>query len=125
MNTKGGRKDKESVWTWDDNSPQECAFRRLKNFISEAPLLSYYNPNLPVTSAADASQFGLGGHIRQEGHPVAYWTMSLDASQRNYDQIVTDYKPLLGLIREPLDSLSPRFSDYINEIRCNTAIYSR
>ncbi|KAK9711483.1 RNase H-like domain found in reverse transcriptase [Popillia japonica] len=64
---------KESVWSWDDNSPQECAFRKLKNLISEAPVLSYYNPNLPVTLATDASQFGLGGHISQEGHPVAYW----------------------------------------------------
>lgn len=124
---------KGSVWSWEDNGPQDLAFKKLKQLITKTPVLKRFDPLLPVALATDASQYGIGGHISQSGQPIAYWSMSLNSAQRNYAQIekellavvlgcekfhyylygrpfkaIVDHKPLLGLVNKPIDSLSPR-----------------
>ena len=70
---------KDTVWRWD--STQEKTFSEVKQLLTDAPILHYYDPELPVIVAADASSYGLGAVLYQtkEGtrHPVAYASRTL------------------------------------------------
>ena len=49
----------------------EDAFTTVKNLITEAPVLSYYDVNKEVTKESDSSEVGLGVVLTQDGQPVA------------------------------------------------------
>ena len=97
-----------------------------------ADVLVHYDPNKELILHCDASPYGIGAvlsHIMDDNSekPVAYMSHTLTPSQRNYSQIerealaiieaikkfhqylygrefhlVTDHKPLLGLLAEYL-----------------------
>ena len=48
------------------------AFEKIKKCLTDAPILKYYNPNLPSSLSVDASQSGVGAVLLQSDHPVAY-----------------------------------------------------
>lgn len=52
-----------------------------------APVLRYYDVNIPVMIQCDASDTGLGAVLLQEGLPVIYSSRALTATERNYAQI--------------------------------------
>ena len=62
------------AWTWD--VAQVEAYRKVKELVSSAPILTYYDPEKPIVVSADASSYGLGGVLLQhhgEGlKPVAF-----------------------------------------------------
>lgn len=72
-------------FAWD--KPQSEAFSKIKEVITEAPMLSYYDPDAELTLQVDASQFGLGATLMQNGRPVAYASKSLTPSEIQYAQI--------------------------------------
>lgn len=76
----------EAVWTWD--AAQVDAFNKLKQLISTAPTLAFYDVNKPTTVSADARSFGLGGVLLQchvEGlKPVAFCSRTLTDAERRY-----------------------------------------
>ena len=52
----------------------------------------YYDPDLPIRVAADASTYGLGAvlsHVLRDGteHPIAYVSRTLTLSEKNYTQV--------------------------------------
>ena len=55
---------KDVMWTFDQ--PQIDAVNRLKQQVTEAPVLKFYNPNLPMKISSDASCAGLGAVIEQK-----------------------------------------------------------
>ena len=63
----------------------------MKQLLTDAPILHYYDPELPVMVAADASSYGLGAVLYQtkEGmrHPVAYASRTLLSSEQRYAAI--------------------------------------
>lgn len=61
---------KDSLWEWTD--VQENTFKRLKDKITQVPVLKYYSPEEELTLQCDASETGLGAAITQGGKPVAY-----------------------------------------------------
>ena len=62
-------------WNWGAN--EEKAFNDLKNILIEKPVLNYYNVKGDVVLSVDASQFGLGCVLLQNGLPVAYGSKAL------------------------------------------------
>ena len=108
-------------------SDQEKAFVASKSLLSNAPLLTHYDPNQPIIVSCDASPYGIGAvlaHIMEYGteKPVCFISRTLSAAERNYAHIqkeglaivfavkklhqylygqsftiITDHKPLLGL----------------------------
>ena len=60
---------KETEWVYEH--PQQTALDQLKKVVANAPVLRYYNLE-EVTIQCDASQFGLGATLLQNGQPVAY-----------------------------------------------------
>ncbi|KAG8192393.1 hypothetical protein JTE90_017931, partial [Oedothorax gibbosus] len=122
---------KDNEFIWSDN--EQRAFNHLKECIVNAPVLSYYDPNKRSTVSVDASQYGLGAVLLQGENAVAYASVSLTDTQQRYSQIEkellailngcrkfhyyvygtrftveTDHKPLLGLLKKPIEKLSPR-----------------
>ena len=112
-------------WKW--TKEQDVSFETIKAMITQAPVLAYYDPKLPMTLSVDASSKGLGATILQQGRPIAYASRALTAAQRNYAQIEkealavvfgchkfhhyiygrpitveSDHKPLESIFRKPL-----------------------
>lgn len=101
--------------------------------MTSSPILKYFDPNKETVLSVDASLFGMEAVISQDGHTVEYASYSLNSTQQRYNhiekdlldvvfgcerfhyylygkkfQIQTDHRPLLGLLRKPLDDISPR-----------------
>lgn len=118
-------------WAWTEN--EEKCFDRLKQLVSTATTLSYFDPNKETTLSVDASPYGLGSAIIQDNRPIEFASVSLTPTQQRYNhiekellalvhgcerhhyflfgqrfRILTDHRPLLGLLKKPLDELSPR-----------------
>jgi hypothetical protein len=77
--------EKEAVFMWE--SQQEEAFKKVKQMLTQAPLLSYYDVTKPVVIQCDASECGLGATLMQDDRPVAYASRSLNSAEKNYAQI--------------------------------------
>lgn len=77
-------------WDWTDECVQ--AFAQAKEKLASAPILTHYDPNLPINLAADASAYGVGAvisHVFEDGteRPIVFASRSLTDSERNYAQI--------------------------------------
>ena len=77
--------EKNVMFMWE--SQQEEAFQAIKNMITTAPVLKYYDVASETTIQCDASESGLGATLLQNGQPVAFASRSLSTAERNYAQI--------------------------------------
>jgi len=112
---------------------QTRALTKVKEVLSSAPVLHYFDPTAVSTIQADASQSGLGACLLQRGKPIAYASRSLSPAECNYAQIEkelsavvfacnkfhqyvygfcvkvqSDHKPLESIMLKPLHKVSPR-----------------
>ena len=119
------------LFTWGPE--QAKALTNIKEVLSTAPVLSYFDPTVTSTIQADASQHGLGACLLQKGKPIAYASRSLNPAECNYAQIEkellaivfacqkfhqyiygfetkvqSDQKPLESIVHKPLYKVSPR-----------------
>ena len=102
--------------------------------MSQEPCLRFYDVEEEITVEPDASQFGLGAVLLQQGQPVAYASRTLTQAERNYAQIekellsvlfacesfdhfingkesiqaITDHRPLESIFMKPLFSAPKR-----------------
>ena len=76
---------KESDFIWDES--QTWAFNKVKQLITDVPVLEYYDPNKELVLETDVSKSGLGCCIFQDGGPIAYASKSLTKSKCIYTQI--------------------------------------
>ena len=74
---------------------QQAVLAKVKEVLSSAPVLHYFDPTVVSTIQADASQSGLGACLLQKGKPIAYASRSLSPSECNYAQIE---KELLAIV---------------------------
>ncbi|XP_054259732.1 uncharacterized protein K02A2.6-like [Macrosteles quadrilineatus] len=82
--------NKNNEWIWD--KPQQKAFDTIKNLLTTAPHLAFYDPNLQTMISSDASSFGIGGVLLQREKsgtfkPVSYISRSLTDTERRYSNI--------------------------------------
>ena len=105
----------------------------MKQLITSAGTLAYYDVNKEITLEVDASKHCLGAVLLQEGKPVAYASNSLSPTEEDYAQIEkemyaivfvterfhqyiygrhveisTDHKPLEAIMRKPLSTAPAR-----------------
>ncbi|PFX13394.1 Uncharacterized protein K02A2.6 [Stylophora pistillata] len=98
-----------------------------------APVLQYFDVSKNVTIQCDASQYGIGATLLQEGQPVHYANRALTSTEQNYAQIEkellavlfscehfehyiygkhvtveTDHKPLIAIQKKPINTASKR-----------------
>jgi hypothetical protein len=77
--------DDGAEWIWEE--PQRKAFKKLKEKLLTPPTLAYFDETKNITVQADASQYGLGAVLSQEGKPVVFASRALTATEKNYAQI--------------------------------------
>ena len=95
------RKDNEFDWSESHTKAVQAIHAKLNT----APVLRYYDVNKEVTIQADASMFGLGAALMQDGQPVCYASRSMTKTEQNYARIE---KELLAIVFS-----CERFDDYI------------
>jgi hypothetical protein len=90
----------EQKWQW--GSSEASAFRKLKELVTSAPVLTTPTDDQPFRIEADSSDFATGAVLSQlltedgKWHPVAYYSKSLSETERNYE--IHD-KEMLAIIR--------------------------
>ncbi|KAF5339905.1 hypothetical protein D9758_015029 [Tetrapyrgos nigripes] len=65
------------------------AFNHLKSLFTSAPVLSHFQPSLPITLSTDASDFAISSVLQQPDsdgnlHPVAFFSCKLSPAEINY-----------------------------------------
>ena len=76
---------KDVEWRWSEE--QEDALERVKQAVTSAPVLRYFDSSLPVEGQGDASSNGIGFVLMQNGQPVSYSSRALTVSENKYSQI--------------------------------------
>jgi len=133
---------KDVEYRWDD-AIQGSALRKLKEMLSTAPVLQYYDVSKPVIIQADASSTGLGACIMQDGRPVEYASKTMTPTERDtfaqieketyaivfaldrfhtyvYGrsvEIETDHKPLISIVKKSLASAPKRLQRMLMKLQ--------
>ena len=127
---------KDIPWNW--STAQSEAFEIIKNQICSAPVLAIYDPSKELTLECDASEYGIGCTIRQEGKPVAYASRTLSSTECRYAQIekemlaivfglqkfhhytfgrktsvLSDHKPLIAIVKKTLSKAPKRLQSML------------
>ena len=122
---------KETPFMWQ--AEHQKAFESLKQVITEAPVLAYYDPEKDNLIQSDASLQGIGCVLIQDSRPVCYASRSLTETESRYSNIErellaacwslekfnhyvfgkkviieTDHKPLESIWKKTIMSASPR-----------------
>lgn len=126
-----------SEFKWD--AIHEATFVELKELVSKITLLSYFVVEKPIVIQTDASSFGMGCVIMQDGKPVSCASRVLTNTQKNYAQIEkemlaivfachrfdqficgrsdvtveTDHSPLVNIFKKPLLQAPKRLQSMI------------
>ena len=80
---------KNVPWEWSHE--QQTSFDKLKDCLTSAEVMAYYNPNAETQVISDASPWGLGVILNQrqatgDFRPVAYASRTLSDTERRYSQ---------------------------------------
>ena len=77
-----------------DTRPGE-AFNRLKQLVTEVPVLKYFEPSPELTLQSDACDTGLGAVLTQNGQPIAFASRALSDAETRCSQVE---KELLAVV---------------------------
>ena len=114
------------------------AIKKIKESLMKDPTLRFYNPNNELTLENDASEYGIGSILTQDGHPVGYHSRTLNPSENNYAQnekemlaiaygltkfhqynygkkvtVITDHKPLVSIVTKPIGKAPKRLQNLL------------
>ena len=76
---------KKERFFWKE--PQQEAFRKVKELVTQAPVLNLFDQVKDITLTVDASSTSLGAALLQDGGPVEYAAKARTGAQINYAQI--------------------------------------
>ena len=121
---------------------RRTAFEEAKKLVTEASILSYYDPKEELVVQCDASQKGLGAALLQKGKPIAYASRALTDTETRYTQIekemlakvfslekfhqytfgrpvqvTSDHKPLESILKKLLSSEPRRLQGMIMRLQ--------
>ena len=121
----------DSAWSWGTEPIKSMS--SIKELLTNAPVLQYFDVDKETTRQTDASKSRLGAVLLQDGHPVAYASKALSETEQNYPQIdkellatvfgcekfhgyvygrpkniQTDHNPLVTIVKKELYKASPR-----------------
>ena len=85
--------NKNVIFDW--NHEQNEALDKIKQCLTSAPVLGYYDVNQDVTISCDASGTGIGACLIQNKQPIAYASRSLTEIELSYSPIE---KEMLGIV---------------------------
>lgn len=132
--TKLTKKDTPFLWT------NECqgAFQMIKQKISAAPVLTYFDPHKSLEVQVDSSKEALGVVLLQEGQPLEFASRKLTETEKRWAQIekemmavvyglekfdqytygrkvtvINDHKPLTQILQKPLSQTPLRLQKLI------------
>lgn len=119
---------KNILFQWSQKHT-ECV-EKIKKLIMNAEILKPFDSNKQITLQTDASKYGLGCCMMQDGKPISFASRSLTEAEVNYGQIekeflaivfacekfknciygksvnvMTDHKPLLGIMKKELSKI--------------------
>ena len=133
---------KDTLFSWD--TPQIYAFNKVKDVITStpSPILAYFDNQKVTTLKCDATKYGLGATLMQEGKPIAFASKSLTPSEVQYAQIEkemlaiffgckrfhqylygrkvkveTDHKPLVPVFKKTLSKAPPRLQRMLLQLQ--------
>ena len=69
-------------WSWGEE--QDKAFKKRKKLLTVSPILVYYDCKSELIVQCDASQFGIGAALMQNGKPLAYASRALMDTESRY-----------------------------------------
>ena len=98
---------RDTEWQWTEE--QEKSFEEVKQLVTVAPILSYYNPKEELVIQCDASQKGLEAALLQKGKPIAYAGRALTDTEMRYAQIEKEMLAIVfsrNFISTPSDNQS-------------------
>ena len=81
---------REQILHWDWNPSTDAAFQKLKQWICNILLkttLAYFDCTKPVVIQTDASEYGLGAALLQDGWPIAFASKTLTDIETWYANI--------------------------------------
>jgi hypothetical protein len=117
------KKNLRFIWT----EKQQLAFERLKTLMCAKPVLRQPDYDKTFTLSTDASGYGVGAVLAQEGlpnprtdkprmHPVAYYSSTFTPTERNYDvyerellavvKALKNWRPHLAATERPITILT-------------------
>jgi len=130
---------KSTEWKWTEDCEQ--SFQSIKEQLTKAPVLAYFDSNKDIVVQVDSSKDGLGAVILQNGKPIEYASRSLTVSERKWAQIEkealavlyglerfdqytygrkvviqNDHKPLENILRKPLSQAPKRLQDILMKL---------
>ena len=75
------KRDVDLYW----NKQQQRSFDELKELCCSTQVLAYYDVTKDVTIQCDASSYGLGRVLLQDGRPIAYTSRALTPTEKRYE----------------------------------------
>ena len=80
-------------WNW--SAAEQEAFDTIKSQLTSTHVLALSNRDKELTVESDASEFGIGSVLRQEGQSVSYTSRMLTDTERRQAQIEKEMLALL------------------------------
>ena len=135
---------KDAEWRWSER--EELALNKLKEALTGAGVIAYFDPNKGTNILVDASPVGLSAVLTQNGKILCYASRALTDVEQRYSQteremlafvyaaehfhlylygekftITTDHRPLLGIVKslKPATARIERWRLRLMPYRCS------